>query len=377
MKQSVLYSIFIYTVVSVVFMTDVIFPFFPDFRYLKYIGLPFALILLFTNSFKSYEINDLTKPFLLLILSSLVLFPLLTQQGLFELIFIFAGIAMFLFKNDFKFDMTKLSYFSAFLFVVFYGFGGFFDFSKEAFYGSRTSSVEGGLSFIFGFLAIYFWENKNKQHFILNFLLLLLSLKRIVLIGVIVVILLTIIPKRFSKFVTNRVFLIGFNIVFVYVIQLFVNGYFDGFIREFSGLSAGHFTSGRNTLFALVLNEQVFSGFKNYLFGIGQGGTTNVLADFFGHIFLLHNDIVKILVEHGYIIFISFLFLLYKTNNEKILRASIFLNILYLTDNALIYQGVYLMYFLITYKYEKEKQMHTIKENWFQTNVFRKIHIFG
>lgn len=361
MKRNTFYSIFIYTIISTTLLVDLIFPFFPYFRYLKYIGLPFFLILLITNSFKKFKINNRVKPFLLLIISSLVLFPLLTQQGIYELIFIFAGIAMFLFKNDFNFDMEKLSYFSAFLFIVFYAIGGDFNFSKEAFYDSSTSSVEGGLSFIFGFLAIYFWEQKRKWHFLLNFILLLLSLKRIVFVGVIVIILLSILPRRISKIFTNRFVLIGFNFIFIFVVQLFVNGHFDELIREITGLSPGHFTGGRTTLYSLVLNEQVFSGYQNYLFGIGQGGTSNILANYFGHIFLLHNDIIKIIVEHGYIVFFLFIYLLYNSKNKKIINASIFLNILYLTDNALIYQGVYVMYFLITYMYTKE--IESIKQN--------------
>jgi len=352
MKKDELYNIFIYTVVSEVLVVDVVFPFFPIFRYLKYLGLLFFIILLAFGSFKGLKINDRAKPFLLLIINSLILFPLLTQQGVFELIFIFAGIAMFLFKTEFHFNMEKLSYYAAFMFVVFYAFRGKYNFSAEAFYASDTSSVEGGLSFIYGFLAIYFWEKKKKWHFLLNFILVLLSLKRIVFIGVIVVIFLTLSPKRLHRFITNRIFLIVFNMAFIIIIHLFVNGYFDEFLRNLTGLSIGQFTGGRNTLYSLVLDGQVFSGL-DYLLGIGQGGTTNILANYFGHVFLLHNDIIKIAVEHGYLIFVLFLFMLYQTKNEKVLRLTIFLNILFLTDNTLIYQAVYLMYFLIVHKYEQ------------------------
>ncbi len=357
MKIDSLYNIFLFTIISVTLIVDKVFTIFPEFRYLKYIGIPFFLILVITNykNFKFYGINDRVKPYLLLITVSIILYPLLTKQGIFELIFIFAGISMFIFLPDIKININALNYFSIFLFILLYLGGGSYDFSLEAFYKSNTSSTEGGYSFIFGFFAIYYWEQRKFSKFLINLLFIVLSLKRIVFLGVIVVIILSVLPKKISNILTHKILLIGANLSFILITQMLTAGSFDENIRKHTGIGTGEFTSGRTFLYSLVLDKDVFSG-RNMFLGIGQGGTSNILEKHFEHNFLLHNDILKIVVEHGYLIFIVFFWLLYETKDEKILRLTIFLNLLYLTDNALIYQVVYLMYFVLSYLYIKESE---------------------
>jgi hypothetical protein len=371
-------NIYVFIAVLVTFLMDIIYPVFPEFRYFKYFGFPIFFILIhrYIKLKNKPKFNTNTLAFIYLIIHSLLFFWLMPSQGILELLFIFIGISIWFFNWRARINFVTLAYLSYFSFIIFYASTGNFDFSVSAFFKSQTSDIEGGISFVFGFLALYFWEIKKKKHFIVNVILLILTLKRVVLFALIIVILLSILPKRLSAIVQKRWLIIGVNLFLIFLIQLFSFGVFDDFIREFTNLSPGEFSSGRQYLFLKLFEDFGSDVSSLFLQGLGQGSVPVLLGDFMGQLFLLHNDILKITIEHGYLFFIIFLFVFYRSKNAKIFRLCVFLNIIYFTDNALIYQYCYALFFGImnNYKFDHflEKTSYYLKEKKGGIELFSK-----
>ncbi|WP_299127627.1 hypothetical protein [uncultured Winogradskyella sp.] len=363
MKIKNLLNIYIALTILVTFLMDIIYPFFPEFRYFKYIGFPIFFILLnrYLKLKNRPKYNRNTLAFVALILHSLMFYWLMPgSQGFLELIFIFSGISIWLFSWHTEVNFNLISYLSYFCFIVFYlGFANF-DFSLTAFLKSETSDIEGGISFVFGFLALYFWEKKQHKHFIINLILIILTLKRTVLIALVFVVLISVLPKKISKKIYNRWLAVTVNILVIFIFQLFAQGVFDDVIREVTNLSPGEFSSGRQYLFSKLFNLFDNSVSSLLFNGLGQGSVPVLLSDYMGQIFLLHNDILKITFEHGYLFLVLFLSLFYKTNDARIFRLCVFLNIIYLTDNALIYQYCYALFFGMINNYNFQNQFNFV-----------------
>ena len=76
------------------------------------------------------------------------------------------------------------------------------------------------------------------------------------------------------------------------------------------------------------------------------------------HYTLLHSDLIKIYLEFGYLMGSLFIYYLYSfvDVNIKILPILVYFNVLFLTDNSLIYVHVTIMIFLIISRLLKEEK---------------------
>ena len=196
----------------------------------------------------------------------------------------------------------------------------------------------------------------------MNIFFLIVATKRIVFLGVLVSSIIMYFDFKFLRSYFFTVVLIALNIMITYFLILLAQGTFTAEVNDFFGFSPGHLTQGRTTLLALLLPYFFDNLAYILIIGNGLGSTPILMQELFGMFFLIHNDLFKILFELGIPVFIIFFYLLYQTKTNNGFAMAIFINILLITDNVLIYVHVLAIYFLICHnmslkeKYEKATQ---------------------
>lgn len=202
-----------------------------------------------------------------------------------------------------------------------------------------TSPLESGFSFLFGLLAVVAFMDRRYRIFALMLLLTLLSLKRIALLGILVCVMVWWFPPRWKQRLLSPFCLCLANLLFIYGVLSFVLGTYDRLIHEWTGLSANAFAMGRRTLYyypALQIQQHL----AEFMF-VGQGPGAIYSATQWGLAAAAksnaHSDILKILYEFGGLVLMLFIWLMYRFKSLRIRLLWLYTNILYLTDNTLIY----------------------------------------
>lgn len=319
-------------------------PFLRHFIYL----LPFLVLLTILGD-QAVRLGDEAKPFLAVVLAGLVFSPLATDEGLKDLYFTFTGVSVAL-----LIDMPRIRLWSLFvtllgcMVIFFLLFGDFrsgidFDISKS------QSSFEGSFSFMFGLLAPFALMEKRYRLFVCCLLMTILSLKRIAVIATISACVFVLLGEKRAKYILNPPVMIILNVLFLIIVLLYGYGVFDGFITELTGQSANQFGQGRRALLSLPATE-IFSHPEHFIF-FGQGpGSTYILANkavgSYGTAQRLHSDVLKLLYEYGVIFSCFFVWLMYSAKSFATRVAFLYMNIIFLTDNTLIYA---FMLFLFVY----------------------------
>lgn len=312
------------------------------FKYLKYMSFPFAFVL-YSKS-KITNINPQIVPFLILILSSFIRINQFSTQSLFNIIFYLSGIVLFINNEKFRFPIKSSLIISIGLALIYLSTANFtFIFGKDLL---NQSNAPASLSYVIGFVSLLLLLEKKYKLFIISLFILLLLPKRLVLMAIIFISIVIFSPRRLKKLILKKYALVLINLAYLFFTFILSSGIFDEFILDITGLSTGHFTSGRTTLYSFIIEESNILNNLNWIIGIGEGNTTNLLKGNFAGIYLLHNDILKIFVEHGIIIFIIFSFLLYKNGNTNQKFISLFYNFLLFADNTLIYPFAFIFYAL-------------------------------
>mgnify|MGYP001197436868 FL=1 len=324
---------------------------FSEFKFLRYlIYSPAILVILslFRNKFvlRSFnsKINSINFSFLLIIISGLLHLPILGFSGFSQIFFISIASLPFIINNDFKFNVRYVSLIFMMSFLILSLYSGFsIDFSLLSFLKSETSSLETNQHpFVFGIMALFFLYKRDNLFFILNLIFVIISFKRIVFIGLLFAIPIVLLERKNIIILRNkRWFFLVLNLFYVYIIILFTNGVFNELIEQYTGLSTGHLTQGRNNIFSPIVDQYIDMGIFEKLFGMGQGFTYDL--SIYESANAPHNDILTILIDHGIFIFILFFYYSYQ---EVRLFPVIFTNFLFLTDNTMIYT-VYIFVLLL------------------------------
>ncbi|WP_155847100.1 hypothetical protein [Algoriphagus marincola] len=318
---------------------------FTYFKYLKY--LSFLFFIFYIINFRiSKRLNFFVFPFIILVFSSLFRFNQFSIQAFFNVIFYLTGIVLFLDKKHLQFPVYNAFYLSVFMALIFLIFSPDL-FSVISFrYFIDPPDMPASLSYIFGFLSLIFLLEKKYSYYVVSILFMIVFPKRLIIYSTIIVSLICLFPFFFRKILSNKYFLIYLNLVYLIFTIFLANGFFNEYIIQNTGLQPGHFTSGRTSLYNFTLiKSQIFENF-NWIWGLGEGYTVNLLKGNFGGIYLLHNDIFKILIEHGLIILILFSFFLYRNGCIKQKIIILFYNFLLFADNTLIYSFSYIFYFI-------------------------------
>jgi hypothetical protein len=139
------------------------------------------------------------------------------------------------------------------------------------------------------------------------------------------------------------------------VILLYGFGTFDWVIRELTGQSANQFGQGRRALLSLPALE-VFAHPEQFLF-FGQGpGSTYLLANkgfgVYGTAQRMHSDLLKIFYEYGLVFFCIFVGLMYSARHFATRIAFLFMNIVFISDNSLIYSFMLFFFVICTRNFD-------------------------
>lgn len=198
-------------------------------------------------------------------------------------------------------------------------------------------------AFIFPLFSIYWLLNRDYKLAAINFLFAIIAGKRIAMIGVIVSIFISYLNRDKEGVIDKRLVLLfmGFVCLFVYISVLFAFGYFDKIIYDCTGVTADYITMGRETLYSNVVDENM----PIELWGVGPGNTIPMI-EYLGITTRLHNDIFKIYVENGIFLFLAFFYMFFKGASYHQLPFLIYILIIFLTDNTLIYSPIMLYYCL-------------------------------
>lgn len=211
---------------------------------------------------------------------------------------------------------------------------------------------ESTLSFTFGFFALYFLIKKCKKSFLFYILATIITFKRISILAIITSIIpnFLIIKNKYNKYRLNIIFLSLILLIFLFIFATMK----DMFL--FLETKYHIITSGRVWIYDMI---------KTYLFskpfiGYGLGYVYNILDNLIGN---LHSDILKLTIEIG-IVGITFQYLLYLFYSFKyryfkslkyFITFIIYITIIYLTDNALIYTTyIFPALSLVIFEIEKE-----------------------
>jgi len=333
---------------------------FNSFRYLMYSPFLLGVIFLFKNNFilnnVGFKKKGLNTAFLLLIMNAILHFTTLSSNGVFQLIFILSSLLPVITKDNFQINWRLFSIIYIFSFTVYlFSSGLILNPSLDAFFTSSSSNLETNQHpFVFGILTLFFLFKRDKLFFLLNLLFVLLSFKRIVFLAVIISIPFVLLERKNIRVLKNiRWVFMVINILFIRLLYLFSNGYFDDMIISITGISPGYFSMGRNTIYSLIFDYYDKFNFFQFLFGKGQGDLYSKSLIFIGE--APHNDLLVLLLDHGVIIFIVFFFLIYQKKN--LIFNIIYLNVLFLTDNVLVYAFFLFPFFLIN------TEINTIRKN--------------
>ena len=333
---------------------------FIEFKFLRYlIYAPVILVIfsLFRNKFVlssfHFKRNSINFSFLLIIISGFLHLPILGFSGLSQLFFISIASLPFIINNDFKFNWRYVSLIFILSFLILSLYSSFsIDFSLLSFLKSETSSLETNQHpFVFGIMTLFFLYKRDKLFFILNLIFVIISFKRIVFIGLLFAIPIVLLERKNIIILRNKRWLfLVLNLLFIYTIFLFTTGAFNQAIEQFTGISIGEFTQGRNNILTPVVDYYIEMSIFEKLFGLGQGFAYDFSIFEIGH--ALHNDVLSILIDHGLLIFILFSYYAYQEVN---IFPVVYTNFLFLTDNTLIYTVYIFIFLLMINNYSKYK----------------------
>lgn len=219
---------------------------------------------------------------------------------------------------------------------------------------SSSFQGESTLAFVFGLFTIFFLVKKEKKFFYISLLFSLISFKRIVLIALVLIIILfpliKVIWKKYNVTYNKKakiiipILLVIINFSLVHFYRNFAYGEFDQTITEITGKSANFLSMGRQYFFRTLFDHY---GGTPWL-GIGIGRLDEFLHTEIIVINNLHSDILKNYFEFGVISFAFWLFFIYYISifSIEVFLLTIYMNIVFITDNVFIYFTVLFFYYL-------------------------------
>lgn len=273
----------------------------------------------------------------------------------------FIGILCFLSRKRFSINL-KLINFIMMATTLYSLRSGTLSLTYENYLNSDIGYESAMLSFVYPFFVVY-WAKKNRYLMGANLLFILLAGKRIgilaALVGVAYVYIMDRREMTMKQVTFFKYILIAVNFAYLIVTFLLMSDFFNGFVSEQFGMSINQFTMGRYELYNTAVDEaELFVG-HNWLTGIGTG---NILPLIIGQ--GLHNDLLRLLLENGIVVFSLFIYLVYDIRYFKQWSIIIVQNVLWMTDNTLIYIPVIFaacLFVSIMNAEEKAEQSASIK----------------
>lgn len=331
-------------------------------RYLKYLIPPICLI--YALAAKSrLQLNDPgVRAFTFLAVYTLVMVPFGNKYGLHDAYFYLTFLAPFAvglkpeIKVETLFFILCAVFFSVQLPKVMSGGLAYSLIDSSSAFEDHT------FSFVIGLFAVFFLISGKRSLFIIAILLAALSLKRISLLAIALCAIAYLFMGKSKKPLSALVIVavVG-NCLYVAFSYFVTTAAFNDLSVQYFGVNASHLTMGRNTLYSQVFYD-ASSSIINKLFGHGAGDSYLVAAT---SIFVqngkvnLHNDILKIYYELGWVALITFIAILYRYKTKAIYLA-LYLNVIFLTDNISTYPLVVFVFLALCFYIGEEYKENTV-----------------
>lgn len=309
---------------------------FPPARYLVFLSPVIVATVILADG--AFVVRDEFLPFGLYITAGLVLAPIGNLDGMKDVLFVLSGVAIAL--------APRVPYVSPERLLAIYllaasGFFAAFGTGAATFSISNSESpLESSFGFVFPAIALYAFFRGRVITFLIAAVLAVAALKRITLVAVLCVVALYYLGEHRGRYILNPFVMVVVNLVALAALIAYGAGAFDMWIVDWTGQSANQLGLGRRVLLQLPATEMLRNP-AAFIFGGSGGGTSYELATRgalqFGGKANLHSDIVKIAYEFGILIFIAFFALLYFSKSYVLRLYGLFLNILFITDNTLVY----------------------------------------
>jgi hypothetical protein len=380
-----------FMILLIIYFISLIFslvPFLAELRYIKYVVAflsPFFLLprKVYFRYLDEYYLKNIIL-YLIIILISFInillredLYPRFFEESVF--ILTPAIFAYFLFryynseKKDFyiKFLFWSISASYVILLVMSNVQGLAFIFNPFDFLVNKSRSlINTSHSFYFVFFVLYFFFKKDKKYLLISFVLFVLSMKRVSLIGLVIVMAIYFFyrKKEFSSINLKIIIPIAIiiNLLLVYLIYNFTLGEYDNLFGELTGRFSDDVASGRKGIYLIYFEK--FDLSKLSFLGEGIGKVMQVISERAGFKFNFHSDILKNYTEMGPIIFVVWIYYMYKINSRNLISFlyTVYINVLFISDNAFVYFDVlFLFYFFVGIsQIEQIEENYEIEENY-------------
>lgn len=309
----------------------------PPLRYAVY---PISVLVLLTViADGDFRIGDEATPFLVFVAAGLVAIPLATTEGLKDTFFTFAGVSVAFVVAAPAVTIRQLFAATLFAAVVYYTVSGGFDTTASFDIAYSSSPFESNFGYLFALLAVFALIGKERLLFVLSLVLAVIALKRIAVIAALAAAAFLLLGERKGRWILNPLVMVFVNLSIVVGVLMYAAGAFDSQILQVTGQSANQIGLGRRFLLTLPAREIMRAPEHFLFFGAGPGqsydlATAGVLAyEKWG----LHSDLIKILYEYGVFALVAIIAVMYRSARYELRVAFLFVNILFVTDNTLIY----------------------------------------
>ena len=326
-------------------------------RYLKYAIGPLSILVWAALGLKIKKQNDSTTITLALYIGWLTFSLLWSKEinGAKDVFFIASyTLPLLLFSTE-KLKVESLFWLYSFFFAISTLDQKIGQFSIS----DSTTFLESAHSFVYGAFLIYFLIKKKYFLSALSIIIMLVTLKRIALIGALMCIAIWCLPEKFKNSLTSAKSILAFNTIGLLIIFALTNGSLNELIESISGKGAAEFTLGRTYHYIGVVAD-ILQNPRNLIFGNGAGSAyEKAIFDYSSTTPNLHSDTLKIFYEAGAICFILFFYFIAKTSSPTHRILIIYASTLFLTDNVLIYSGTMFFILAVALKLETENQQDT------------------
>lgn len=224
-------------------------------------------------------------------------------------------------------------------------------------------ATESTLAFPLGLFTCFWLMRRRYVLAAINVVLTVLAFKRIVFVAIAAFLLTLILPRKVRQ---SWIFAMAIGISVVgssFVAIEFSTGRFDREIRETTAQSAGQLSLGRQGLWAKTLQNINFSYERFVFVGSGVGRIQQAGRLRTERWIPFHNDVLLIYLAYGLVALVAFTALLLVNSNPEVRSLNVFLVVLLLSDNVLIYQHVMLVYLLMITQLVTERRQVGLRQS--------------
>lgn len=322
----------------------------PALRHLKYLPLVAMPVLFVLSARRELQNVAALYPYLLLVVFTALLGFSAHKAGWRDALFILAYCLPFLLFRPVRLPMVWVNsaVFAVYLLATLISGQYRLNFS----WVKSATFAESAMSFVAGLFLLYWLTQKKDRSFwlmlVLNSVFLLLSMKRAALLGLMVAALVLAMPALYRRYLLHPALMVALNLALIAAFVQLGTGALDGWAREKGVVlrclpeEAQCFdaTNGRLALIQDIAEEMHDTPQAFILRGKGPGANYQMMKSVESQGGNLHNDMMRIAYEFGWLLFAGFIYLMYRCREPLALAFAAYLNVVFYFDNVLIYTGV-------------------------------------